>query len=152
MKTWPQTRPDVSQEKRCIFAGTSSSLNVLSAKEITVKGALSAGFRRTLERRSPMKGYRRDPERTEVRVLRRHVPFMGARILDIGCGEGRLTRRIAGVARAVVAIDPNAALIARAKQLTPASLQEKVRYRTGAAEHLRLAPQSFEVAVFSWSL
>ncbi len=99
-----------------------------------------------------MKGYRRDPKRTEVRVLRRHVPLSGARILDIGCGDGRLTRRIAGVARAVVALDPNAVLIARAKQLTPASLKEKVRYRTGDAEHLRLAHQSFEVAVFSWSL
>ncbi len=99
-----------------------------------------------------MKGYRRDPKRTEVRVLRRHVALVGARILDIGCGEGRLTRRIADVARAVVAIDPNVALIARAKQLTRASLQEKVRYRTGAAEHLRLPHQSFEVAVFSWSL
>lgn len=79
-----------------------------------------------------MKGYRRDPERAEVRVLRRNVPLAGARVLDIGCGDGRLTRRIAGVARAVVAIDPNAALIARAKLLTPASLRETVRYRTGA--------------------
>ncbi len=99
-----------------------------------------------------MKGYRRDPERTEVRVLRRHVPLAGARILEIGCGDGRLTRRIAGMARAVVAIDPNAALIARAKQLTPASLREKVRYRIGAAENLRLPDQSFEIAVLSWSL
>lgn len=99
-----------------------------------------------------MNGYRRDPERTEVRMLRRHVPLAGARILEIGCGDGRLTRRIAGMARAVVAIDPNAALIARAKQLTPASLREKVRYRIGAAENLRLPDQSFEIAVLSWSL
>ena len=99
-----------------------------------------------------MKGYRRDPERTEVRVLRRHVPLAAARILEIGCGDGRLTRRIAGVARAVVAIDPNAALIARARQLTPAPLRKKVRYRKGAAENLQLPDQSFEVAVLSWSL
>ena len=99
-----------------------------------------------------MKGYRRDPERTEVRVVRRHVPLTGARILEIGCGDGRLTRRIAGVARAVAAIDPNAALIERAKQLTSASLRKKVRYRKGSAEHLQRPDQSFEVAVLSWSL
>ncbi len=99
-----------------------------------------------------MNGHRRDPERTEVRMLRRHVPLAGARILEIGCGDGRLTRTIAGMARAVVAIDPNAALIARAKQLTPASLREKVRYRIGAAENLWLPDQSFEIAVLSWSL
>lgn len=97
-------------------------------------------------------GYPRDPERTEVRVLRRHVPLTGARILDIGCGDGRLTRRVAGVARTVVAIDPNAALIARAKQLTPAPLRKKVRYKKGPTENLHLPDQSFEVAVLSWSL
>jgi ubiquinone/menaquinone biosynthesis C-methylase UbiE len=99
-----------------------------------------------------MRGYRRDPERTEVRVLRRHVSLAGARILEIGCGDGRLTRRIAGVARSVVAIDPNAALIGRAKQLTPASLRKKVRYRKGPAENLQLPDQCFEIAVLSWSL
>jgi ubiquinone/menaquinone biosynthesis C-methylase UbiE len=99
-----------------------------------------------------VKGYRRDPERTEVRVVQRHVPLAGARILEIGCGDGRLTRRVAGAARTVVAIDPNASLIDRAKRLTPASLRKKVQYRTGRAEDLQLPDQSFEVAVLSWSL
>jgi len=52
----------------------------------------------------------------------------------------------------VAAIDPNAALIERAKQLTSASLRKKVRYRKGSAEHLQRPDQSFEVAVLSWSL
>lgn len=99
-----------------------------------------------------MKGYRRDPERTEVLALRRHVSLAGARILEIGCGDGRLTRRIAGVARAVLAIDPNATSIARAKQLTPAFLREKVRFRVGTAEQLELPGERFEVALLSWSL
>ena len=104
------------------------------------------------KRRGEVKGYQRDPERTEVRMLRNHVPLTGARILEIGCGEGRLTRRIAGMARAVVAIDPNPAFIARAKQLTPAFLRAKVRYTIGAAENLQLRDSSFAIAVLSWSL
>ncbi len=99
-----------------------------------------------------MNGYRRDPERTEVRVLRRRVPLKEAHIVEIGCGDGRLTRRIAGLARAVVATDTNAALIVRAKQLTPASLRKKVRYRLATAENLRLPAQRFDVAILSWSL
>jgi ubiquinone/menaquinone biosynthesis C-methylase UbiE len=99
-----------------------------------------------------MNGFRRDPERTEVRALRRQVPLQGAHILEIGCGDGRLTRRIARLARAVVATDPNAALIARAKQLTPASLREKVRYRVADAENVRFPDHRFDVAILSWSL
>ncbi|HTD46385.1 MAG TPA: class I SAM-dependent methyltransferase [bacterium] len=79
-----------------------------------------------------MKGLRRDPERTELRALRRRIPLEGARILEVGCGDGRLTRRIAPVARAVAAIDSNEAFIARAKALTPASLRKKVRYGLAA--------------------
>ena len=67
-------------------------------------------------------------------------------------GDGRLTRRIARTARAVAAIDPNGAFIARAKALTPASLRKKVRYRVAAAETLRLPGRRFDVAVLSWSL
>ena len=99
-----------------------------------------------------MNGYRRDPERTEVRVLRRRVPLKDARIVEIGCGDGRLTRRLAGLARDVVATDTNATLIARAKQLTPASLRKRVRYRLAAAENLRLPSQRFDIAILSWSL
>ena len=99
-----------------------------------------------------MKGLRRDPERTELRALRRRIPLDRARILEVGCGDGRLTRRIAPMARAVVATDPNEAFIARAKALTPASLREKVRYRVAAAETLRLPGRRFDVAVLSWSL
>jgi ubiquinone/menaquinone biosynthesis C-methylase UbiE len=99
-----------------------------------------------------MNGCRRDPERTEVRVLRRLVPLHGAHILEVGCGDGRLTRRIARPARAVVATDPNAALIARAKRLAPRFLRRRVRYRVGTAEHMRFPKERFDVAIFSWSL
>ena len=99
-----------------------------------------------------MKGVRRDPERTEVRALARHTPLRGARVLDVGCGEGRLARKIAGTARAVLGIDPNEALIARAKQLTPRRLKTKIRYRVGTAERPQVAGRRFDVALFAGSL
>lgn len=73
-------------------------------------------------------------------------------MLEIGCGDGRLTRRIAGIARAVVAVDPNAASIARAKRLTPARHREKVRLVVADAETLRLPGRRFDVVLLSASL
>lgn len=99
-----------------------------------------------------MKGCRRDPERTEVRALRHRVPLVDARVLDVGCGEGRLARRIAGVARLIVGIDPNGAALDRARQLTPRRLSKKIEYRPGTAERPGLSRRRFDVAVFSGSL
>jgi 2-polyprenyl-3-methyl-5-hydroxy-6-metoxy-1,4-benzoquinol methylase len=81
-----------------------------------------------------MKGYRRDPERNEVRILRAYVPLAGTRILKIGCGNGRPTRRIAGAARSVLAVDPSAAAIAEARRQTPAAWKNKVRDAAGSVE------------------
>ena len=52
-----------------------------------------------------MKGVRVDPERREARMLRRHVPFAGARVLDIGCGDGRMSNRIRGWVDSIVGVD-----------------------------------------------
>lgn len=99
-----------------------------------------------------MKGFRKDPEGTEVRVFVRHVPLADAQVLEIGCGDGRFTRRIAGIARSVLGIDPDAESIARARQLTPARLSTKVRYTVGDVEKLHLRAQSFDVALLGGSL
>lgn len=99
-----------------------------------------------------MKGVRRDPERTEVRTLLRRLPLRGARILEIGCGDGRLTRRIAGVARAVEALDPDAEGIAQARRLLREHLKARVRFRVGSGERLPFGGGSFPIAICSWSL
>ena len=99
-----------------------------------------------------MKGCLRDPERAEIRALRRHVALRGARVLDIGCGDGRLARKIAGAARLVVAIDPNADVLARARRLTPLRLRKKIEYRRGTAGRPDLSHRRVDVAVFSGSL
>ncbi len=98
-----------------------------------------------------MRGLRTDPERAEVRMLLR-APLRNARVLEIGCGEGRLTRRIAGIARSVTAIDLDAAKVSDARRFTPARHRGKVRVEVGSAESLRFPDQSFEVVLFSWSL
>ncbi|MFN3492862.1 MAG: class I SAM-dependent methyltransferase, partial [Anaerolineales bacterium] len=58
----------------------------------------------------------RDPEDKEGKTLHQFVDFSGKRILEVGCGEGRLTWKYAKHAKQVVAfdIDHDAIRIARA--------------------------------------
>jgi ubiquinone/menaquinone biosynthesis C-methylase UbiE len=98
-----------------------------------------------------VKGVRRDPERVEIQRLRRAAPIAGARVIELGGGEGRLTRRLAAVAGDVVSIDPNPASITHARRLFSKQLRN-VRFVVGSAESLRLGDERFDVAVLSWSL
>ncbi len=99
-----------------------------------------------------MRGVRFDPERAEVRALLRAAPLRGARLLEVGCGDGRLTRRIARVARSVVGIDLDAEQITRARRFTARLLRRRVRFEVASAERLPFAPQTFAAVLFSWSL
>jgi ubiquinone/menaquinone biosynthesis C-methylase UbiE len=88
----------------------------------------------------------------EVRLIERYVDLKGRRILEIGCGDGRLTRQIAPLASSVVAIEPDSAEIALARRLAASEGVSNVSFRVGSAERLRRGGDPFEVALFSWSL
>lgn len=91
---------------------------------------------------------REDPEAHEVAALARLVPsFAGLHVLEIGCGDGRLTRRYAAAAASVIAIDPDPESIARFSAPQPT-----VEARAIGIERLALPHHSVDVAIFSWSL
>jgi 2-polyprenyl-3-methyl-5-hydroxy-6-metoxy-1,4-benzoquinol methylase len=60
-----------------------------------------------------------DPEGAHLAALRRLADFEGLRVLEVGCGEGRLTRGIATDAASVLAYDPDGASIAEAHASLP---------------------------------
>lgn len=76
----------------------------------------------------------------------------GARVIEIGCGEGRLTFRYAAAARSVLAIDSSASAIATARDALPADLAERVRFEVGTALELDYPAASFDVGLLSHSL
>jgi 2-polyprenyl-3-methyl-5-hydroxy-6-metoxy-1,4-benzoquinol methylase len=89
-----------------------------------------------------------DPEGREIEALSRLVPsFAGLRVLEIGAGDGRLTKRYASGAASVVAIDPKPESIASLRAAQP-----WVDARAMGIESLELPPRSIDVAIFSWSL
>lgn len=92
----------------------------------------------------------RDPEETETRYLHDFADFTNARVLEVGCGDGRLTWRYAAGAREVVAIDPNAERVAAAVQNRPASMP--VRFLQSKAEALPFPGETFDTVILAWSL
>ena len=89
-----------------------------------------------------------DPEHNESRALSRMIPsFAGLRVLEIGCGDGRVTRLYAGGAASVVAIDPKAESIEALRADWPA-----VDARALGIADLDLPRHCVDVAIFSWSL
>lgn len=97
---------------------------------------------------------RADPENNETRALFDLADFSGQHVLEIGCGDGRLTWRYAGRAGYVTAIDPFAEGIARAKETLPSELRGRVEFHHVAFEDFAAGrePSAFDIAILSWSL
>ena len=58
--------------------------------------------------------WRIDPEGVETRALAQLARVDGLRVLELGCGNGRLTFRYAAKAASVLAVDPDAERIKEA--------------------------------------
>lgn len=93
-----------------------------------------------------------DPEGAHLAALRRLADFDGRRVLEMGCGEGRLTRGIATEAASVLAFDPDPASIAEARTSFPSELSDRVAFQVASAEEIEIQRGSFDLVVFSWAL
>jgi len=94
----------------------------------------------------------RDPEAVETRYVHAYADLPGARVLDIGCGEGRLIWCYAATAARVVGLDLDAARLAAGRRACPPALQSRVRLVRGLAATLPFAGAQFERVIFGWSL
>ena len=98
---------------------------------------------------------RLDPEEFEIKALFEAVgAFAGQHVLEVGCGDGRLTWRYAERAAHVTAIDAFAEGIARARENLPGELQSRVEFRPIAFLDFAATskPSTFDIAILSWSL
>jgi 2-polyprenyl-3-methyl-5-hydroxy-6-metoxy-1,4-benzoquinol methylase len=93
-----------------------------------------------------------DPEGRELEALAQVVDFEGLRVLDVGCGDGRLVWRIAPAAASVLGIDIDGELVETAKRETLPELREKVAFREASVTELDEPPASFDLVFFTWSL
>jgi len=93
-----------------------------------------------------------DPEKHEFEALLALAgDLTGKRVLEIGCGNGRITTHLAKHANQIIAIDPNEERIAQAIEQMPSALADKISYQ--AIPLADLPPGGrFDFALLSWSL
>ena len=95
-----------------------------------------------------------DPEGIESSILHKLVDFKDRRVLEIGCGTGRLTWRYAEKAAHITAIDPVLDDIEAARANLPDLLKERVNFVPSTIDDYArsIDDRSFDIAIFAWSL
>jgi len=95
-----------------------------------------------------------DPEGVSAEVIQQFYDFTNKRVLEIGCGRGRITMPLAEPSQHITAIDPLEEDIQTAIENTPPDLREKIDFIVSGIEHFDLSSRSskFDIAIFTWSL
>ena len=94
----------------------------------------------------------RDPERNEINHLRKVTDFSGKRVLEIGCGEGRMTWQYGKWTESTIAIDADHDSLRGAKVDRPYNLEEKVHLACVDSHDLPFSKEKFDIAILAWSL
>jgi len=93
----------------------------------------------------------KDPERNEVSYLHRCADFSGKRVLEIGCGDGRLTWRYAIAARNVAGIDLNRDELKIAGIERGSDLEKTVALAQADSIRLPFRDDAFDLAILAWT-
>src|SRR5262245_26714297 len=76
----------------------------------------------------------------------------GKRVLDLGCGDGRLALGLASLAATVSGLDPDAEAIAAARSRARKAGVRNVRFDVGTALSMPYARGAFDRVILSWTL
>ena len=93
-----------------------------------------------------MTGY---PLRDGADVVRESLTLKGARVLDVGCGDGTLVRMMAREGAKVIGLEISEDQLVRARTASPVADET---YRVGRAEALPFDDNAFDIVVIFNSL
>jgi 2-polyprenyl-3-methyl-5-hydroxy-6-metoxy-1,4-benzoquinol methylase len=93
-----------------------------------------------------------DPDGVELATIRELVDLRGLEVVDVGCGEGRLSFACAGEGAKVFGFDPDEEAIAAARRKIPRGLPKRVEFEAADGTEIELPTRKFDLALFSWSL
>lgn len=96
--------------------------------------------------------HRRDEAGVEGAAIDQLVVLAGKRVLDVGCGDGRLTRFAAARGATVYAFDPRKENLRAAEATLTAEQRTRVRFGSHTAEVLAVPRERFDIALCGWSL
>jgi ubiquinone/menaquinone biosynthesis C-methylase UbiE len=93
-----------------------------------------------------------DRHEAEPRLIESLVSLRGARVLEVGCGDGRLTGFTAARAASVYAFDPDGEKVEAARAALSSDEARRVRFGVHGAEALDVERERFDIALCGWSL
>ena len=93
-----------------------------------------------------------DPDGIEITAIRELVDVADRSVVEVGCGDGRLTFQYAAETASVLAFDSDEEAIRMAHAETPDELRSKIRFEVADAAQIELPNAEFDLALFSWSL
>ena len=88
-----------------------------------------------------------DTKNIALEMIEKFVSLQDHKVLEIGCGEGRMSKLLAPKSRKYIAIDPDEQSIEKAKSEIP-----DVDFRIGSGEALEFEDGSFPIILFTLSL
>ena len=94
----------------------------------------------------------KDPDGLELDVFRRLAGRSLPRVLEIGCGDGRLTWQYGTDTEEVCGVDTELPKLKRALEGRPPALAANTHFALSSADALPFADDSFGLAIFAWSL
>lgn len=89
---------------------------------------------------------------TDLKIIRQLCDLQGKDVVEIGCGDGRLTFKLAPFCRSIVGVDVDARFIALANEKKQALGTANIEFLVGNAENLSLMPDSADLILFPWVL
>ena len=94
----------------------------------------------------------KDADRNEIKFLRKFVDLTDKRVLEIGCGEGRLTWQYASETRSTIAVDIDRDSLRVACVDRSSDLEDKIHFSCSTSEYLPFSKERFDIAILAWSL
>lgn len=94
----------------------------------------------------------RPPPQHELREYGGVGLVRGKRVIDIGCGDGRMALGCAPYASEVVGVDPDPSAIRLARAKTRELGLANAQFKVGVAQDLPFPDEHFDVAILSWTL
>lgn len=76
----------------------------------------------------------------------------GKRVIDVGCGDGRMALGCAPYASEVVGVDPDPEAIRLGRRKAREVGAANTQFKVGVAQELPFADEHFDVVILSWTL